>query len=94
MDECRKDIERKTITYQRIEDKANSVLVQYELSTGTEVEEKLSEMKELWNHLTHSYQELKYIEDFFLSLTLYFFLFFCLSPSLVFYLFVAGVASA
>ena len=57
--ELGRKIERQELTYNRLEDKANNVMIQFELGTGQEIEEKLCLMQELWRDITGSTAEHK-----------------------------------
>lgn len=54
-------IERQELTYSRLEDKTNNVLIQFELGTGEEVENKLNEMTAFWRNVTGAIAEHKLV---------------------------------
>ena len=57
--EISKKIERQELTYNRLEDKSNNVMIQFELGTGQEIEEKLIMMQNLWRDITGATAEHK-----------------------------------
>ena len=57
--ELGRKIERQELTYNRLEDKTNNVMIQFELGTGQEIEEKLLLMQGLWKDVTGATAEHK-----------------------------------
>lgn len=47
------------MTYNRLEDKTNNVMIQFELGTGQEIEDKLVQMQNLWREITGATAEHK-----------------------------------